>query len=65
MLVTNKHVKNELPKEIKINDTSVKVVDSLKLLGVTIDDELCFTKYKSGIHITINRNIFTIKRLFY
>ncbi len=65
MFVTNKHIKNKLPKEIKINDTSVKVVDSFKLLGVTIDNGLNFTKYTSDIRITINRKLFGIKRLFY
>ena len=65
MFVTNKHIKNKLPKEIKINDTSVKVVDSFKLLGVTIDNGLNFTKYTSDIRITINRKLFSIKRLFY
>ena len=65
MFVTNKHVKNKLPKEIMINGVQVQVVESFKLLGVTIDNKLSFTKYSSDIRKIINCKLFSIKRLFY
>ena len=65
MFVTNKHTKNKLPKQILINDVQVQVVESFKLLGVTIDNKLNFTKYTSDLRKIINRKLFSIKRLFY
>ena len=43
----------------------VQVVESFKLLGVTIDNKLNFTKYTADIRTIINRKLFSIKRLFY
>ena len=65
MFVTNKHIKNKLPKEIEVNGVMVQVVESFKLLGVTIDNRLNFTKYSADIRTIINRKLFSIKRLFY
>ena len=45
MFVTNKQIKNKLPKEIEVNGVMVQVVKSFKLLGVTIDYKLNFIKY--------------------
>ena len=72
MFVTNKRVK--LPNEItiysKIVDnkfiaTKVKVVSSFKILGVTLDNKLNFLEHCSNIKKTVNRKLFSIKRLFY
>ena len=65
MFVTNKHIKKKLPKFIAINGVQVEVVESFKLLGVTIDNKLSFTKYSSDMRKIINRKLFSIKRLFY
>ncbi len=65
MFVTNKRTKNKLPKQIVINGVQVEVVESFKLLGVTIDNKLNFTKYTSDLRKIINRKLFSIKRLFY
>ena len=35
MIITNKHIKSRLPKEININGTPVKILESFKLLGIT------------------------------
>ena len=45
MFVTNKRI--VLPKEITIRNVSVQVVEDFKLLGITIDNKLNFTKHSS------------------
>ena len=65
MFVTSKHIKSKLPKEIEVDGYHVQIFEEFKLLGVTIDNNLNFLKYTSDIRITINRKLFTIKRLFY
>ena len=65
MFVANKHIKNKLPKEIEVNGVMVQVVESFKLLGVTIDIKLNFIKYSADLRIIINRKLFSIRRLFY
>ena len=65
MFVTNKHIKKKIPKEIEINGVMVQVVESFKLLGVTIDNKLNFNKYSADIRTVINRKLFSIKKLFY
>ncbi len=64
MFVTNK--KNiELPNEINVDDNKIIIVDSIKLLGIIIDNKLNFSSYCSHIRKTVNRKIHSIKRLFY
>jgi hypothetical protein len=72
MFVTNKRVK--LPKEItvgtklvndKIEDIKVSVVDSFKLLGVTIDNKLNFVEHCSNLKNIVNKKLYSIKRLFF
>jgi hypothetical protein len=65
MVITNKHIKNKIPKTIMFNNIEVSVVQSFKLLGITIDNKLQFTQYVSFLRTTINRKMFSIKRLFY
>jgi hypothetical protein len=63
MFVSNKRQK--LPKEIYVGEISVKVVDSFKLLGVTIDNKLNFDLHCTLTKRIINRKLYSIKRLFY
>ena len=54
MIITNKHIKSRLPKEININGTPVKIVESFKLLGITLDNKLNFSNYCADIQSSIN-----------
>ena len=71
MFVTNRRVK--LPSEISVKqlinnktvEVSVKVVNSFRLLGVTLDNKLNFSEHCSNLKKVINRKLFSIKRLFY
>ena len=45
--MTNKRIKKKLPVKITIDGTKVKVVESYKLLEVTIDNSLSFSRYCS------------------
>ena len=68
MFITNKRIK--LPTEITINSNntvrvSVKVIESFKLLGVTLDNKLNFSEHCTNLKKIINRKLFSIKRLFY
>lgn len=62
MFVTNKRIKP--PVEIDINGQKVKVVNEFKLLGVTIDSKLQFTKHVANVKLCIFRKLYSIKRLF-
>ena len=64
MIITNKRIKKKLPIEITIAGTAVKEVESNKLLGVTIDYSLSFFRYCSDIQSSVNRKLYSIKRLF-
>ena len=72
MFITNRRVK--LPKEIIVFDKivnnkkliiKVEVVETFKLLGVTLDNKLNFLEHCSNLKKVINRKLFSIKRLFY
>jgi hypothetical protein len=63
MFITNKRV--QIPLEITIATVKVKVVDSFKLLGVTIDNKLSFVEYATILCRTVNKKLFSINRLFY
>jgi ribonucleases P/MRP protein subunit RPP40 len=72
MFVTNKRVK--LPNEITVDtklvndkneDIKVSVVNSFKLLGVTIDNKLNFTEHCSNLKKIVNKKLNSIKRLFF
>ena len=43
----------------------VEVVETFKLLGVTLDNKLNFLEHCSNLKKVINRKLFSIKRLFY
>jgi hypothetical protein len=55
----------EFPSTIAIDGKIVKVVDSFKLLGITIDKKLNFLKYVGDIRLAVNKRLFSIKKLFY
>ena len=63
MFVTNKHIKKKLPKFKAINGVQVEVVESFKLLGVTIDNKLSFTKYSSDMRKIIKKYIYSFANL--
>jgi len=70
MFITNKRLK--LPKVVgtrivdgKAEDIKVDVVDSFKLLGVTIDNKLNFLEHCANVKRMITKKIFSIKRLFF
>ena len=63
IFVTNKRV--VFPKEILIKNVSIQVVDDFKLFGIRLDYKLNFIEHSSLIKEIINRNIFSIKRLFF
>ena len=63
MIVTRKRI--VLPKTITLNNIEIEVVDSFKLLGVTIDNKLTFTKYISIVCGRVNSVLYSIKRLFF
>ena len=53
------------PKTIMIDNKSVDVVDSFRLLGVVIDNKLNFSQHVSTVCKQINTRLFSIKKLFY
>ena len=63
MFITNKRV--EIPKEITFDENTIQVVECFKLLGIKIDHKLNFMKYVGDLRKSINKRIFSIKRLFY
>ena len=63
MFITSQRVK--LPIEILVSGLLVKLVDTFRLLGITIDNKLNFEKYSKDLKLIINRKLYSIKRLFY
>ena len=63
MFVTNKRLK--LPTTISLNGKIIEVVQSFRLLGVTIDNKLSFSSYVANVCKMVNGKLFSIKRLFF
>jgi hypothetical protein len=63
MVVTNKRI--TIPSEIVFGNDSIKVVDTFKLLGITIDNKLNFSKHIATVCRRANYTMYSIKRLFY
>jgi len=61
--IDNKKLK--FPASLNILGNDVKVVNSFKLLGITIDDNLNFHHYASDLKKSVCRKLYSIKRLFY
>ena len=64
MFITSKR-NVSLPSCIIFEDKSIEVVKKFKLLGVQIDNRLNFLSHVSDLRISINKRIYSIKRLFY
>jgi hypothetical protein len=65
MFVTNKRLGKKTPTVIPIDNSQVKVVENFKLLGVTIDNKLTFEKYSRDLRLSVNKKLYSIKRLFF
>ena len=63
MVITNKRV--TIQKEIFINEQPVQVVYSFRLLGVSIERKMSFVDDASNVCKSVNKKLFSIKRLFY
>ena len=63
MFVTKKRIK--LPSFIEFDSIKVEVVDKFKLLGVLLDNKLNFNAYVAQQCLSINKKLYSIKRLFY
>jgi hypothetical protein len=63
MILTNKHI--SLPNQIIINNNSIEIVNTFKLLGVEIDNKLRFKNYVANLTLKLNRKLYSIKKLFY
>jgi hypothetical protein len=63
MVITNRRI--IIPKQLEFDDAKILIVEEFKLLGVIIDNKLNFIKHVAKQCITINRMLFSIKRLFY
>ena len=61
------HKKNSiiLPDAINFGNESVEVVNSFKLLGVTIDSKLSFNTFINETKKSINAKIYSFKKLYY
>ena len=64
MFVTNKR-KITLPASIEIDGHCVEVVSVFKLLGVLIDNKLSFTQHVCSVKNSVNKRLYSFKRLFY
>lgn len=53
------------PNEILFDNKCVQVVNSFKLLGVTIDKKLSFLDHGRELRNNVNTRLFSIKRIFY
>ena len=63
MIVTRRRI--VIPKTISINNVDIEVVDSFKLLGITIDNKMNFSKHVSMVCGRVNSVLYSIKRLFF
>ena len=63
MLITNKRIPH--PVSIDCDGTQIAVVKNFKLLGVLIDDKLCFMDFVASSVSSINKKVYAINRLFY
>ena len=63
MFSTNRRIK--LPTTIVLSANNIQVVDTFKLLGVTLDNKLNFRSHCAQVCRTINSKLFTIKNIFY
>ena len=53
------------PNSLVIDGCSVEVVNEFKLLGISIDHNLFFSKYVDRLKSSVNQKIYSIKKLVY
>ena len=63
MFVSNRRNLEQL-KSIDVDGTEILVVQTFRLLGVTLDTKLSFVKHASNIALT-RRKMFALKRIYY
>ena len=63
MIITKRRI--SMPESLRFNGSEIGLVNSFKLLGVTIDNKLNFLEHVSNLRHTINKKLYSIKRLFY
>ena len=56
MFLTNKRIKKF--RSLEVNKNLVEVVEDFRLLGVIIDNKLCFKKYVENSKYLVNRKDF-------
>ena len=54
---------SELPGHVYINETVINLVDSLKFLGLTIDNRLSLKEHNLHLSKTLSRNVGIINKL--
>ena len=54
-----------IPKFVTFEEKKIETVESFKLLGITIDNKLCFAKQSSEIRNNVNKRLYSIKKIFY
>jgi hypothetical protein len=60
-----KHQREPLTIKLSIGSTCVEQVDSHKVLGVTVDDEMRWHTHINNVCKTVSRNIYLLKKLSY
>ena len=63
MFIKNKRFK--YPNSIDVYGNNIIVVNSFKLLGVTLDDKLTFNDFVNITKKSVNTKLYSIRRLFY
>ena len=53
-----------LPPTLVLNNIQATVAKEFKLLGVTIDNKLTFSKHVSNVLLLINKKLYSINRLY-
>ena len=64
MIITNKR-NIIIPEFIIIDKIKIKIVESFKLLGITIDNQLNFLKHVKELKLSVNKRLYSINRLYH
>jgi hypothetical protein len=65
MFLTLKNIDLESVKVVHVGGNDLEVVKNFKLLGVTIDDSLGFHEHVELMKKSVNRKLYSYKKLFY
>ncbi len=63
MVLSNNH--SVFPKNVLLEGTSIEVVEEFKVLGIILDNKLSFINYISSLKKTVNRKLFSLKKIFF